>query len=689
MIGVFSRRMASRLTVQALAPAAIRRLHFWHWLVPAGRLDGIGGWGLRSTTHGPRMYAACRSVPYLAFEDGFLRSYAAGTHVPALSLVVDEVGIYYSADKASALEILLNSEIDVLQGIEEVCTEALARICRAQLGKYNSGPPLQTSILQVDGAPRVLVVDQTINDAAIIHGGANTATFDRMLAAALDENPDATIYVKTHPEVSAGVKRGYYSSLPRTPRVVVLREPVGAMSLVSHMDRVYVATSHMGFEALLVGKPVTCFGMPWYSGWGLTDDRQLCERRVRRRSLQELFAAAYVHYSRYLNPTTHAEGNIFHVIAWLERQKQMAQCMPGRSIAVGFRRWKARNIRGFLGLDQRQVYFVRDAESAAKLRPNPQDRLIVWGAQPTAQVTRLAQQSGARLLRMEDGFLRSVGLGSDFVPPLSLVFDSRGMYFDPRGPSDLENLLNERVFDDADLRRAQIVRHSIVELGLTKYNVEQRRHPEWNAKGRRVILVPGQVEDDASIRYGCEAVRSNLGLLQAVRSEHQNAYIVYKPHPDVSARNRAGRMHLQVARQYADAVEASCSVVSCIEACDEVHTMTSLTGFDALLRGKRVVVYGRPFYAGWGLTIDKLPMARRQRVLSLEELVAGALLHYPLYWDPVLKGYTSCEATINQLVRQREKIVSQRGEKGLVMGRTYRWWRKMGLWLQGGFIGKF
>jgi len=689
MIGIFSRRMAAQLCVRVLLRADVRRLHVWHWLVPARDVDAIAGWGLRPTTRWPRAYAMRKSLPYVALEDGFLRSYAPGQRAPSLSLVVDGDGIYYAAGSGSSLETLLNSDADLLHGIEDACARARDLICRAQLGKYNAAPSLPAGMLGAGDRGRVLVVDQTVGDAAIVHGGANAATFERMLAAALNENPGATVYIKTHPEVGGGAKQGYYSSLAPMARVVLITEPVSPMSLVSHMDRVYVATSHLGFEALLAGKPVTCFGTPWYAGWGVTEDRQACAHRMRRRSVQELFAAAYFHYSRYLDPTTHGEGSIFHAIDWLTRQKLMAEHMQGRSIAVGFRRWKARHVREFLGLDASRVHFVRNARAAARLAPGPQDRLVVWGNDSVDQVRCLARRVGAKLLRMEDGFLRSVGLGSDFVPPLSLVLDGSGMYFDPREPSDLENLLNQHAFSVADLCRARAIRQSITDLGLTKYNIEQRRAPEWRAKGKRIILVPGQVEDDASIRYGCGEVRSNLGLLQATRAEHPEAYIVYKPHPDVRARNRAGRMHLSRAMQYADEVELSCSVVSCIEACDEVHTMTSLTGFDALLRNKRVVVYGRPFYAGWGLTIDKLPMSRRTRTLNLDELVAGTLLHYPLYWDPVLKGYTTCEATINQLVRQRNAIIAARGEHALLMSAAYRLWRKVWLWLQCGFIVKF
>jgi len=112
------------------------------------------------------------------------------------------------------------------------------------------------------------------------------------------------------------------------------------------------------------------------------------------------------------------------------------------------------------------------------------------------------------------------------------------------------------------------------------------------------------------------------------------------------------------ARRYADHVETRCSVISCIDACDVVHTMTSLTGFDALLRHKQVVTYGQPFYAGWGLTTDRATggaFVRRQRRLSLAELIAGTLLEYPIYWDPLLKGYTTCEAVLHRLVEERDR----------------------------------
>lgn len=357
--------------------------------------------------------------------------------------------------------------------------------------------------------------------------------------------------------------------------------------------------------------------------------------------------------------------------------------IENRLLCVGFRRWKAANIKPMLSLYPERVHFVRNGAAAALLAPTPADALVFWGRTPPPGLAEMAQQSGARLLRMEDGFVRSVGLGSDLIRPLSLVLDQRGIYFDPMQSSDLERILNTAVFSAKELAQAGAVRAFMVQHGITKYNLEPRAPAAWASAGKPVVLVPGQVEDDASIRFGCTDVKTNLGLLHAARRAHPDAFVVYKPHPDVMSGNRAGKLALAQAREFADHVETRLSVVSCIDACDVVHTMTSLTGFDALLRGKRVVVYGQPFYAGWGLTEDVLKvgtaLARRQRQLTLDALVAGALLRYPIYWDWDLKGYTTCEAVLHRIIETRSALEANGGLEKLRLGVVRRQWRKLGI----------
>lgn len=685
-IGTYSRRLSQLPGIEALLGEPLVHLRLGQ-SPTSKRVSALAGWGFRPSTNRPRAIAAQYELPFIGLEDGFLRSYGTGPGYPTLSLVVDDSGIYYAAGRPSRLENLLASDSNLLTGPGVGYSQAREQIVAKGLSKYNLAPDIR-SLPGPRHGPKILVVDQTMGDTSIEFGLAKPETFEEMLQCARDENPGATIYVKTHPEVSQGSKNGYLSATIEDSRTILLRDPIAPASLFSQVDHVYVVTSQMGFEAMLHGLPVTCFGIPWYAGWGATKDRLKSERRKRERDTDELFAAAYLHYTSYLDPETLQPGSIFQVIEWLDLQRRMQRAMTGRSIAIGYRRWKAANVRPFLGPDPKRVHFVPHAKAAVALAPTSEDRLIVWGSSPSPATTELAKKSGAALLRMEDGFVRSVGLGSDFVPPHALVLDAQGLYFDARQTHELEALLNSQKFTSRDHERAKRVQQLIVENDLTKYNIEPSRLPNWKHCDRHVVLVPGQVEDDASIRYGCGAVHDNLTLLKSARQARPDSYIVYKPHPDVAVQNRKGKVHANDALRYADHIETQVSITSCLQACHEVHTMTSLSGFDALLRGKAVVVYGTPFYSGWGLTQDMMNVQRRNRKLSLDELIAGVMLHYPIYWDWTLNGYTTCEASLRRIIAQRSAVIAAGGLHTVRKNYFQRQLHKARLWAKAGFVLK-
>lgn len=321
--------------------------------------------------------------------------------------------------------------------------------------------------------------------------------------------------------------------------------------------------------------------------------------------------------------------------------------------ALDFSRWKHRPLR--LCFPERRVVFVSDLGKVPEGAT-----LAVWGM----RVVPEAVSRGIEVVRLEDGFLRSVGLGTDLIRPLSWVVDGKGMYFDATQPSDLEVLLAETAFSNALLQRAAALRERIVAAGLTKYNVGASawRRPQGSA---RVILVPGQVESDASLAYGAPGVRTNLGLLQAVRAANPDAHVLYKPHPDVVAGLRAqGRGEIDAAR-WCDEMVIDASMGDVLREVDEVHCLTSLAGFEAILRGKKVTCHGQPFYAGWGLTTDKAPVARRTRRLSLDELVAGALILYPRYMSRWRDELVSPEEALDELVEWRARS-----------GGNVAWWRR-------------
>lgn len=235
---------------------------------------------------------------------------------------------------------------------------------------------------------------------------------------------------------------------------------------------------------------------------------------------------------------------------------------------------------------------------------------------------------------MEDGFIRSSGLGSDLLAPLSLVLDKSGIYYDATRPSDLENLLNASNLSERQRARAQALRLLLVQSKVSKYNLGQDWHLPAGAAGKKVLLVPGQVEDDASIATGALSIRTNRDLLRTVRERNPEAFIVFKPHPDVLVGNRKGMVDVEDVARWADCQALDADIIQCIQHADELHTMTSLSGFEALLHGKRVFCYGMPFYAGWGLTHDEHSIARRSRSLSLDDLVWQTLIAYPTYIHP-------------------------------------------------------
>jgi capsular polysaccharide export protein len=238
----------------------------------------------------------------------------------------------------------------------------------------------------------------------------------------------------------------------------------------------------------------------------------------------------------------------------------------------------------------------------------------------------------------------------------------------------LSVLLNETIFSDAELARAAALRNRVVALGVTKYNLGLH-HPAWAAPaGKLVVLVPGQVADDASIRLGTRAIGTADALLREVRKLRPDAFVVYKPHPDVLSGNRNGLIDAQ---QLADVVDTDADLLSLVDAADEVHTLSSLAGFDALLRGKAVFTYGLPFYAGWGLTHDALaPLPWRHRALTLDMLCAGVLLHYPLYWDWRTRLFTTPEAVVEQLAPQAARPLEKvRGNRMRPLLKAIRWTR--------------
>ncbi len=343
----------------------------------------------------------------------------------------------------------------------------------------------------------------------------------------------------------------------------------------------------------------------------------------------------------------------------------------GKLYFFNFSPWRMMMLEPFFDAPGNEKHICKDLEDALSKGMDARSKIFIFGALPFERLEAYAQEHGIAKYRIEDALIRSVALGSGFARPYSLIIDSRGVYFDPRQISDLEWMLQNGTYEPELIERARQLRRKIVTSRLSKYNHLQHKPIEIDRdRYPKVILVVGQVEDDMSIIHGAFGM-TNEDLLVSVRENNPEAYLIYKPHPDVLSGNRKGHIDPQITERNADAVLTDVSIDSCIDVADEVHTLTSGSGFDALLREKKVFTYGMPFYAGWGLTEDQRTCERRTRRITLDELVAATLIFYPRYISP--RTLTPCEPEqmIDELITERKRYEEDRLYRSWMQVRGY------------------
>ncbi|RWY38168.1 capsular polysaccharide biosynthesis protein [Falsigemmobacter intermedius] len=610
--------------------------------------DLVAAWGHSPLAPKAEAFAAQHGLPLIRIEDAFLRSLAPGRAGRRgdgpLGLLIDRRGgVHFDPHLPSDLEHLLATAPLDDTALLDRAREGMARLREGDLSKYNLHDP--------DLAPPppgyVLIIDQTREDASLRLSGATEGLFKEMLFRARDDHPGARIVIRSHPETVQGLRRGHYGPEDLQPGEMLLSAAVGPRALLEGAIAVYTISSQMGFEAVLAGHRPVVLGRPFYAGWGLTQDQGgPLPRRHRNLTRVQLFAGAMLLAPVWYDPCRDRLCSFEEALDQLEAEVRALREDRRGYVALGMRLWKRGALQSFFGREK-PVIFAGDEQAALKRAKRDNRDLLVWAAAGAPP----ALPEGLRLRRVEDGLIRSRGLGADLVPPLSLIADGRGISFDPGGPSDLEALLAWKLRPGQRLRASRLIR-DLREGGVTKYNLSGPM-PEV-PEGHR-ILVPGQVEDDASLRLGGSAIRSNLGLLRSVREQNPTAVILWKAHPDVVAGLRPGAVPAEEVAALADACLDDSSAHDALSLADEVWTMTSGTGFEALLRGIPVTCLGMPFYAGWGLTRDLVPPPPRRRAgveiagVEIEDLAWAALIGYPRYLDPITRRPCPPEVVVERL----------------------------------------
>lgn len=593
--------------------------------------DWVGLWGRSPTAWRGEAVAEWANAPILTVEDAFLRSVHPNRlrKSPPIGLNLDRTGVHFDASQPSDLENLLAKHPLDDTALLNRARAAIDSLKHWHLGKY-SATDLE---IEAPAPGYVVVIDQTEGDAALM--GSGRAAFREMLTYAAEENPGAPIYVKSHPETTGGARDGHIGPDHGFERVTLLTDPISPWVLFNGAIAVYTHSSTLGFEAIFAGHKPRVFGQPFYAGWGLTIDEGSPPRRERVLTRAQLFAAAMILYPTWYDPIQDRLCEIEDVIAHLAAEARAWREDRFGYVAHGMKPWKRLHLKRSFG-----------RATPLKFRGKPGTRRhVTWGTQDGPTDT----------LRMEDGLLRSRGLGAALIPPLSLVVDTPSLYFDAATEGRLDRLIaNAPSLPDGEIERSdRLIRH-IKRFDVTKYNIPGEL-PEL-PRDQRKILVVGQVEDDASLRHGAPLMTSNLGFLEHVRHECPNACVLWKPHPDIEAGLRPGAIADAELSGLADVVLTRVGAAEAIDAADEVWTLTSTLGFEALLRNTPVTCLGMPFYAGRGLTQDMVPRPahREDHDVTLSMLAHACLIGYPRYFDPRTGTPISPEAAVSLLASGAE-----------------------------------
>ena len=274
---------------------------------------------------------------------------------------------------------------------------------------------------------------------------------------------------------------------------------------------------------------------------------------------------------------------------------------------------------------------------------------IGWGRKKSGLwAEKISKFSRGDFLLLEDGFIRSFGLGVDGSPSFSIVKDNMGIYYDATRASKLEEILNTYDFKSNKklMSMAKEAKSKIIEYKISKYNNFKEIDLSYLDNGKEKVLIVAQTYGDSSLEYGLGYSFSTKKIIHDAISENPNAEVYIKIHPDVLSGKKKSDISDSDVPSTCYLLTDNVNPIDLMSYFCKIYTKTSGMGFEALILNKEVHCYGLPFYAGWGLTCDKLECNRRARRLTIDEVFAGAYILYSSYYNP----YLNKESTILDII---------------------------------------
>lgn len=603
--------------------------------------------------------------PILRLTDGIFAGYSRKD--PAYSIYYAfQSDVYYNFKKESNIESLLRSNWIPLEQDWNTANLALQMINKYGITKYSEYPPVPDSVILSASNQNILLVDQPVDDDSVLLGSANEQTFNDMLLYAFDNYQYANIYVKLHPDTIDGKKEGYLKNLLKKhglndhPSIHVIDYHCNITSFFHFVQEVFVVSSQVGFEALLRNKNVRCFGMPFYSGWGLTNDMQVLTDPRPQRSTIDIFVALVLQYTLYLNPFTNKKGTILDVLEYIALQQRHSNRKNVVFYNTEFSEFK--NIDVLLNTDKKNDVLITKSK---KLQKHVDDFILT-----DKKVTFKEVESLKYRAFLAESFLFPRSYDPQDV--MSLIVDHNGPYYDPKSQSDLDYMLTHESYTEYEKSCA----NKFIEAVKLKYLIDAKNHLYGNVmiekkeSGKKTIFVPGQLENDEFTFAGGDVViPSDYELLIAICQKVENCLIIYKPNEGSKIKKltdlgRGGLISLNTFMQEKKnkiVIEHEASNSCCIDAADEIHLLNHNCGIEAIIKGKKVVTYGLPFYGGLGLTEDRQEYPRAKRNINLEEFALATCMLYPRYKIPNQKGFTSAFAAIEYDKSKHNKIQKSSG----------------------------
>lgn len=290
-------------------------------------IDVFLQWGVTPNDNKKHQEQLARTLgrPTIIVEDGFIRSLDIGlSGTPALSIIMDDKTAYYDATRPSRLAMLLEDGPALTEPENSRAHAAIKKIVAARVSKYNHAPDVPLT-LGDPTRPKILLVDQRYGDQSVASGLADERSFKAMLADALTYK-DHDIIIKQHPDATKGGKESYFDSratafAKHRNGAFIVDYDINPYALFDVAEKVFVVTSGMGFEALMAGREVHCYGAPFYAGWGVTHDKIQVPFRTRPRTLEEIFYFAYISLSRYYHPDWERRCEVEDLVDYIKSRK--------------------------------------------------------------------------------------------------------------------------------------------------------------------------------------------------------------------------------------------------------------------------------------------------------------------------------------------------------------------------------